>query len=460
MTDRVHAIVLAAGQGTRMKSARPKVLHAVGGKPMLGHVLDAASAAGIAQSHLVLGHGADQVRDWLATRAFEAPRSVIQQQQLGTAHAVSQAMPDVPDTALVVVLYGDVPLISAATLEALIAAAADGFALLTVSLDEPRGYGRILRDGQGRVTGIVEEKDATPEQRAIREVNTGLIAASARRLRRWLSHVGNDNANREYYLTDVVGLAARDGVTIRTINAATPEEVEGVNDPLQLARAERVYQRRNVERLQRDGLYLADPARFDLRGSLSIGRDVRVDIGCIIEGTVSLGDNVQIGPYCILRNVTIAANTKVDAYSVLDESQVGPGCVIGPYARLRPGTVLGNGVHIGNFVELKKTTVGDGSKANHLAYLGDAVIGARVNVGAGVITCNYDGANKFVTTIGDDAFIGTDSQLVAPVTIGRGAYIAAGSTIAKDAPDDQLTINRARDQRSLPWWVRPKKKSS
>lgn len=459
MTDRVHAIVLAAGQGTRMKSARPKVLHAVGGKPMLGHVLDATAAAGIEQAHLVLGHGADQVRAWLDTRSVEAPQSVIQQQQLGTAHAVSQAMPAVPDTALVVVLYGDVPLISAATLEALIAAAADGFALLTVTLDDPRGYGRILRDAHGRVTGIVEEKDATPEQRRIREVNTGLIAAPARRLRRWLGHVGNDNANREYYLTDVVGLAARDGVVIRTIGAGSAEEVEGVNDPLQLARAERVFQRRNAERLQREGLYLADPARFDLRGHLSIGRDVHIDVGCIVEGAVSLGDNVQVGPYCILRNVNVAAGTRIDAYSVLDDAQVGADCVIGPYARLRPGSVLGREVHIGNFVELKKTTVGDGSKANHLAYLGDAVIGARVNVGAGVITCNYDGASKFTTTIGDDAFIGTDSQLVAPVSIGRGAYIAAGSTIARDAPDDQLTINRAHNQRSLPHWQRPVKKS-
>ncbi len=457
MSDRVHAIILAAGQGTRMKSALPKVLHPVGGMPMLGHVLEAVDAAGIVQAHLVLGHGAEQVRAWLDTRPVEPPHSVIQQQQLGTAHAVSQAMPEVPDTALVVVLYGDVPLIAAATLQALIDAAADGFALLTVTLDEPRGYGRILRDPQGRVTGIVEEKDASPEQRAIREVNTGLIAAPARRLRRWLSHVGNDNANREYYLTDVVGLAARDGVAIRTIHAASPEEVEGVNDPLQLARAERVCQRRHVERLQREGLYLADPARFDLRGRLSIGRDVRIDVGCVIEGTVSLGDNVQVGPYCVLRNVNVAAGTRIEAYSMLDDAEVGTGCVVGPYARLRPGSVLGCDVHIGNFVELKKTTVGDGSKANHLAYLGDAVIGARVNVGAGVITCNYDGARKFTTTIGDDAFIGTDSQLVAPVTIGRGAYIAAGSTIAKDAPEDQLTINRARDQRSLAAWKRPRK---
>ena len=288
-------------------------------------------------------------------------------------------------------------------------------------------------------------------------MNTGLIAAPARRLRRWLSHVGNDNANREYYLTDVVGLAARDGVAIRAIQVASPEEVEGVNDPLQLARTERVCQRRHVERLQREGLYLADPARFDLRGRLSIGRDVRIDVGCVIEGTVSLGDDVKLGPYCVLRNVNVAAGTRIEAYSMLDDAEVGAGCVVGPYARLRPGSVLGRDVHIGNFVELKKTTVGDGSKANHLAYLGDAVIGARVNVGAGVITCNYDGARKFTTTIGDDAFIGTDSQLVAPVTIGRGAYIAAGSTIAKDAPEDQLTINRARDQRSLAAWKRPRK---
>lgn len=457
MSDRVHAIILAAGQGTRMKSARPKVLHAVGGKPMLGHVLDAAIDAGIGQAHLVLGHGAEQVRAWLETRPGAAPQAVIQAQQLGTAHAVGQALPAVPDTALVVVLYGDVPLISAATVQALIEAAQDGLALLTVTLDEPRGYGRILRDTAGRVTGIVEEKDASDAQRQIREVNTGLIAAPARRLRRWLAHVGNDNANREYYLTDVVGLAARDGVAIRTLQAASAAEVEGVNDPLQLARAERLYQRRQAERLQRDGLYLADPARFDLRGLLHIGRDVQIDIGCVIEGTVTLGDNVRIGPYCILRDVEVAAGTRIEAHSLLDDCRVGPGCVIGPYARLRPGTELGRDVHIGNFVELKKTTVGDGSKANHLAYLGDAVIGSRVNVGAGVITCNYDGAHKFTTTIGDDAFIGTDSQLVAPVRIGRGAYIAAGSTIAKDAPDDLLTINRARDQRSLPGWKRPRK---
>ncbi|GAC1622523.1 MAG: bifunctional UDP-N-acetylglucosamine diphosphorylase/glucosamine-1-phosphate N-acetyltransferase GlmU [Nevskia sp.] len=458
----VHAIVLAAGQGTRMKSALPKVLHRVGGEPMLGHVLAAAEAAGVTASHLVLGHGAEQVRSWLAARGRPAPRSVIQAQQLGTGHAVLQALPEIPDSALVIVLYGDVPLVSAATIRALIEAADQGLALVTVELDQPRGYGRILREttakgGAGRITGIVEENDATAAQRGIREINTGLMAAPAKRLKRWLSKVGNGNAKGEYYLTDVVGLAASDSVTISSVSAASAAEVEGVNDPAQLARAERLFQLRQVEALQRDGLYLADPARFDLRGSLKIGRDVRIDVGCVIEGVVELGDGVQIGPYCVLRDVRIADGTRVDAHSVLDEADVGRDCRIGPFARLRPGALLGNQVHIGNFVEIKKTTIGDGSKANHLAYVGDAVVGERVNIGAGVITCNYDGANKHTTVIGDDAFIGTDSQLVAPVTIGRGAYIAAGSTIAKDAPEDALTINRAREQRSFPGWKRPRR---
>lgn len=441
-----------------MKSALPKVLHRVGGEPMLGHVLAAAAEAGVTTSHLVLGHGAAQVQAWLAARAEPLPRTVVQGEQLGTGHAVLQAVPEIPDNALAIVLYGDVPLVSAATIRALIAAAGQGLALVTVELAQPRGYGRILRDGSGRITGIVEENDATPAQREIREINTGLLAAPAKRLKRWLSKVGNANAKGEYYLTDVVGLAARDGVTITSVGAGSAAEVEGVNDPLQLARAERLFQLGQVERLQRDGLYLADPARFDLRGRLTIGRDVRVDVGCVVEGRVELGDRVEIGPYCVLRNVTIGAGTRIDAHSVLDGAEVGASCSIGPFARLRPGALLGNGVHIGNFVEIKKSTIGDGSKANHLAYVGDAVVGERVNIGAGVITCNYDGANKHATIIGDDAFIGTDSQLVAPVTIGRGAYIAAGSTIAKDAPEDALTINRAREQRSFPGWKRPRKR--
>jgi bifunctional UDP-N-acetylglucosamine pyrophosphorylase/glucosamine-1-phosphate N-acetyltransferase len=459
MTASVHAIILAAGQGTRMKSARPKVLHAVGGTPMLGHVLKAAGAAGVEQPHIVLGHGAEAIRAWLATLGGEPPATVIQERQLGTAHAVLQALPEIPDSALVVVLYGDVPLVSAATVRAVLDASGQGLALVTVVLDEPRGYGRILRDGHGRVTGIVEENDANAAQRAIREVNTGLLAAPARRLKRWLSRVKADNAKGEFYLTDVVALAVADGVEVATVAAASAAEVEGVNDPVQLAQAERRYQSAQAERLQRDGLYLADPARFDLRGSLVFGRDVRIDLGCVLEGAVRLGDGVEIGPYCVLRDVSIGAGTRVHAHSVLEDSSIGADCSIGPFARLRPGAALADEVHVGNFVEIKKSTLGQGSKANHLAYVGDATIGARVNVGAGVITCNYDGANKFQTVVGDDVFIGSDSQLVAPVTIGRGAYIAAGSTIAKDAPEDLLTINRARDQRSLTGWKRPKKKS-
>lgn len=460
---KIHAIVLAAGQGTRMKSALPKVLHPVGGKPMLGHVLDAVSEAGVETSVLVLGHGAEQVRAWLGASGRGAVGTVLQEQQLGTAHAVQQAMPEVPDGALVLVLYGDVPLVTADTLRKLAAAAKDGMAVLSAVVPNPHGYGRILRDAPkngkpGRITGIVEEKDASAEQRAITEINTGLIAAQARRLKRWLSHVKNDNAKGEYYLTDVVELAVKDGVEVQGVTTANPDEAEGINDRQQLAQAERRFQWLKAERLMRDGLHLADPSRFDLRGSLDFGRDVFVDIGCVFEGIVELGDDVHIGPYSILRNVKIGSGTRVEAHSVLDEAEAGRDCRIGPFARLRPGAQLADSVHIGNFVEIKQSTVGEGSKANHLAYVGDAAVGARVNIGAGVITCNYDGANKHATIIGDDAFIGTDSQLVAPVIVGRGAYIAAGSTIAREAPEDALTICRAREQKSFPGWKRPVKK--
>jgi bifunctional UDP-N-acetylglucosamine pyrophosphorylase / glucosamine-1-phosphate N-acetyltransferase len=454
---KIHAIVLAAGQGTRMKSALPKVLHPVGGKAMLGHVLTAVHEAEIAASHLVLGHGAEQVRQWLAGIGDATVDTVLQEQQLGTAHAVQQALPQVPDSALVLILYGDVPLITADTLRRLAAAGKDGMAIVTAEPPDPFGYGRILRDAKGRVTGIVEEKDASPAERAVREVNSGFVAAQARRLKRWLSHVKNDNAKGEYYLTDVVGLAARDGVDVQTIKADY-QEVEGVNDRLQLAQAERSFQKLKAERLMRDGLHLADPSRFDLRGSLDFGKDVFVDVGCVFEGIIELGNNVHIGPYSMLRNVKLGSGTRVEAHSVLDEAEAGKDCRIGPFARLRPGAQLADQVHIGNFVEIKQSTVGEGSKANHLAYVGDATVGARVNIGAGVITCNYDGANKHATIIGDDAFIGTDSQLVAPVIVGRGAYIAAGSTIAKEAPEDALTICRAREQKSFPGWQRPVKK--
>jgi bifunctional UDP-N-acetylglucosamine pyrophosphorylase/glucosamine-1-phosphate N-acetyltransferase len=407
---------------------------------------------------VVLGHGAAQVQQWLGAAGGETVDTAIQEPQLGTAHAVQQVLPQVPDSALVLVLYGDVPLITAATLRRLIAAAKDGIALVTAQLPDPSGYGRIVRDAKNRITGIVEEKDATPEQRAITEINTGLMAAQARRLKRWLSHVKNDNAKGEYYLTDAVALAVQDGVEVQSVAAASLDEVEGVNDRVQLAQAERRYQRAQVDRLMREGLHLADPARFDLRGSLHAGRDVFIDVGCVLEGKVELGDDVQIGPYCVLRNVSLGAGTRVDAHSVLDSAEAGKDCRIGPFARLRPGAQLADRVHIGNFVEIKKSVLGEASKANHLAYIGDAAIGARVNIGAGVITCNYDGVNKHATIIGDDAFIGTDSQLVAPVIIGRGAYIAAGSTITKEAPEDALTICRAREQKSYAGWIKPVKK--
>jgi bifunctional UDP-N-acetylglucosamine pyrophosphorylase/glucosamine-1-phosphate N-acetyltransferase len=456
----LHVIILAAGQGTRMKSALPKVLHAVGGRPMLGHVVDTARAIGATTVHIVHGHGAASVREWFDHAFPEAGFAhwVMQAQQLGTAHAVSQAMPAVPDGATVLVLYADVPLISADTLRHLLDAAAQtGLALVTVELKNPAGYGRIVRNEEGRVRAIVEDKDANKRERTIREVNTGLLAADAGLLRRWLAKIGNDNAKHEFYLTDAIALAVGDGVNVRTISAANAAEVEGVNDRGQLAHLERVFQRRQAELLMRDGLALADPTRFDLRGTLRHGRDVAIDIGVVIEGSVELGDNVTIGPYCVLRNVRIGANTQVQPHSVLEDCVAGDNCRIGPFARLRPGTSLGRDAHVGNFVELKKSDIGDGAKVNHLAYLGDASVGARSNIGAGVITCNYDGASKHQTVIGADVFVGSDVQLVAPVTVGDGATIGAGSTITKEVPPGGLTVCRAREQKTHATWKRPVK---
>lgn len=452
----LHAVILAAGQGTRMRSAVPKVLHEVAGQPMLGHVLAAAQQAQAVQAHVVLGHAAEAVQSWIESWP-SAVKTVLQAQQLGTAHALQQAMPQVPDDAMVVVLYGDVPLITADTVQRLAAAAASGLALVTATLEQPRGYGRILRDAAGHITGIVEDKDATPPQRDIREINTGLLAAPAARLRGWLSRIGNDNASGEYYLTDAVALAVADGVAVQSVTAASVDEIEGVNDRAQLAAAERRYQRAQSRRLMAEGLQLLDPERFDLRGRLQFGRDVCIDIGCVVEGDVRLGDGVRVGPYSVLRDVSIGAGTRVEAHCVLERADVGAGCAIGPFARLRPGAALGAGVHIGNFVEIKNSQLGDGAKANHLAYVGDADVGARSNIGAGVITCNYDGAHKHRTVIGADVFVGSDSQLVAPVTVGDRAYIAAGSTIFRDAPADALTVSRAREQRSIPGWQRPRK---
>ena len=455
----LHLVILAAGQGTRMNSARPKVLHPVGGKPMLGHVLDAGQAVGAAAVHVVHGHGAEAVQAWVIAHypGIEAPRWVHQAEQLGTGHAVAQAAPAIPDDACLLVAYGDVPLIRPETLRALATAAGDGLAVVTVRLDDPAGYGRIVRDEAGAIRAIVEDKDATPAQRQITEVNTGLIAAPARYFKPWLARIGNDNRKGEYYLTDVVGFAVADGVPVTAVAAADADEVEGVNDRLQLARAERVYQRRQADALMRAGVALADPARFDLRGSLTAGRDVEIDVGCLFEGSVSLADGVRIGPYCVLRDVTLGAGAEVAAHSVLEGVVAGAAVHIGPFARLRPGTRLADRARIGNFVETKQAVVGEGSKINHLSYVGDATLGQGVNVGAGTITCNYDGVNKHATVIGDGAFIGSNSSLVAPVTVGEQATIGAGSVITKDAPAGQLTVARGK-QLSLASWQRPTKK--
>jgi len=460
-TAPLHCVVLAAGKGTRMKSDLPKVLQPLAGRPLLAHVLAACQGLAPAAVHVVYGHGAEQVRAWgEATGNERALHWVLQARQNGTAHAVQQAMPGVPDEAVVLVLYGDVPLTPPETLSALVQGGRRGLALLTVELEDPTGYGRILRDRAGKVKGIVEHKDAKPAQRRIREVNTGLMAMPAKRLRRWLDKVGNDNASGEFYLTDIVALAVRDKLTVTAVAADSATDVAGVNDKIQLAALERELQRRQAEAQLRAGVTLADPARFDLRGSLVCGTDVSIDVGCVFEGQVELGDRVQIGPHCVLRNVRLGAGTRVDAHSVLEDCAAGTEVRIGPFARLRPGAQLANDVHIGNFVEVKNTMLGEGSKANHLAYLGDGTVGSGVNIGAGTIFCNYDGANKHRTTIGDDAFIGSDTQLVAPVTVGKGATIAAGSTITKDVPAGGLTLCRAREQKTYASWQRPQKGGS
>ena len=437
-----------------MYSALPKVLHLLAGKPLARHVLETARQLQPEKLVVVYGHGGEQVRSALAADDLAW---ALQAAQLGTGHALAQALPALSDAAQTLVLYGDVPLISEASLRRLLAAGQDGVAILTVELDDPTGYGRIVRDPTGRVACIVEEKDADADEKAIREVNTGIMALPTAHLREWLAALKNDNAQGEYYLTDLVALAVAAGVPVHTAAAATEWEVLGVNNKLQLAQLERQYQSMLAERLLLAGVRLADPARIDVRGSLTHGRDVFIDVGCVFEGEVELGDGVEIGPYCVLRNVSLAAGCRVAAYCHFDGATVGADAVLGPYARLRPGAELGPEVHIGNFVEVKKSTIGARSKANHLAYIGDAEIGQRVNIGAGTITCNYDGVNKHKTVIEDDAFIGSDSQLVAPVTVGRGATLGAGTTLTKNAPPDALTVSRAK-QLSLSSWERPKPK--
>jgi bifunctional UDP-N-acetylglucosamine pyrophosphorylase / glucosamine-1-phosphate N-acetyltransferase len=454
MSAPLHVIVLAAGEGKRMKSALPKVLQKIAGVPMLTHVIASARALGPAGIHMVYGHGGDQVRQAFA----HAPdlHWAEQAQQLGTGHAVLQAMPGVPDDARVLVLYGDVPLIRSATLQRLLDAPGR-LAVLAAELEDPAGYGRIVRDAQGRVAAIVEHKDASDEQREIRIVNTGVIAADAGALKRWLSNLSNSNAQGEYYLTDVFAMAAHEYAGAEIAIAEDPIETEGANDPWQLAQLERAFQLREVRALCAAGARFADVNRVDVRGEVTVGRDVEIDANVIFEGRVTLGDGVRIGPFCRLKDAELGAGTDVRAHCDIDGARTDGATIIGPFARLRPGTVLADGVHIGNFVETKNAKIGLGSKANHLTYLGDAVIGAGVNVGAGTITCNYDGANKFNTIIEDGAFIGSNAALVAPVRIGKEATIGAGSVICKDAPDGKLTIARAK-QVTLDGWQRPTKK--
>jgi bifunctional UDP-N-acetylglucosamine pyrophosphorylase / glucosamine-1-phosphate N-acetyltransferase len=451
----LNVVVLAAGQGKRMHSDLPKVLHALGGRSLLGRVVDTARALGAAKIVVVYGHGGEQVR-----RAFADDAGldwVEQKEQRGTAHAVLQAVPRLDRDADVLVLYADVPLIQTGSLKRLLEASRNGLGVMTAFAQDATGYGRIVRDAGGRVVRIVEEKDATAAERAIREWNTGLMATSAARLKGWLARVKNDNAQKEYYLTDVIGLAVGDGLVVQSVHPDYPWEVDGVNSKKQLADLERIHQRRQADRLMEAGVTLADPARFDLRGTLSCGRDVSIDVNCVFEGTVRLGDRVRIGPNCILKNVSVGSDTEINPFSLLDEASVGERCRIGPYARLRPGAALAEDVHIGNFVEIKNSRIKNGSKANHLAYVGDSELGAGVNIGAGTITCNYDGANKNRTIIEDEVFVGSNSTLVAPVTIARGSYIGAGSTISKDTPAGQLTVARAK-QVSIPAWKPAKKK--
>jgi len=441
-----------------MHSDLPKVLHPLAGKALLGHVLDTARAIGATEICVVYGHGGEQVR-----AALDAPDLTWarQEPQLGTGHAVLQALPHLavavsPAPTFTLVLYGDVPLTRASTLQRLIAAAGkDKLALLTANVDNPKGYGRIVRV-KGEVKRIVEEKDADDAERAIREINTGILVAPTAALARWLPGLGNRNAQGEYYLTDIVALAVAEGMPVVTAHPDAAWETEGVNSKVQLAALERVHQSNIAAALLEAGVTLADPARIDVRGELLCGREVAIDVNCVFEGRVELGDGVSIAANCVLKNCRIGSGAKIAPFCHIDDAVVGPDDLIGPYARLRPGAELGRDVHVGNFVEVKNSTIADHSKANHLAYIGDATIGSRVNVGAGTITCNYDGANKFRTVIEDDAFIGSDTQLVAPVTVGRGATLGAGTTLTRDAPPDQLTVSRAR-QFSIPGWKRPVK---
>ncbi|PJE40921.1 MAG: bifunctional N-acetylglucosamine-1-phosphate uridyltransferase/glucosamine-1-phosphate acetyltransferase [Pseudomonas sp.] len=446
-------VILAAGQGTRMRSALPKVLHPVAGKAMLGHVIDTARLLKPQGIHVVIGHGAELVRERLAADDLNF---VLQSEQLGTGHAVAQALPAL-SAERVLILYGDVPLIEVETLQRLLQQVSEQqLGLLTVNLNDPTGYGRIVRDEQGVVKAIVEHKDASAEQRLIREGNTGILAVPGKKLGDWLGRLSNSNAQGEYYLTDVIAMAVTDGLVVATEQAADEMEVLGANDRIQLSQLERHYQYRAARRLMVQGVTLIDPARFDLRGEATVGRDVSIDINVILEGQVVIEDGVQIGPNCVIKNSILRKGAIVKANSHLEGAEVGEGADCGPFARLRPGSELGAKAHVGNFVELKNAKLGEGAKAGHLSYLGDAEIGARTNIGAGTITCNYDGANKFKTVMGEDVFIGSNSALVAPVTLGNRATTGAGSVITGDVPDNTLAVGRAK-QRNIEGWKRPVK---
>jgi bifunctional UDP-N-acetylglucosamine pyrophosphorylase/glucosamine-1-phosphate N-acetyltransferase len=452
----VSVVILAAGQGKRMHSDLPKVLQPLAGRPLLAHVLAAARALEPAAIHVVYGHGGDEVKAAFAGQSDL--KWALQSRQLGTGHAVLQALPSIPDDHQVVVALGDVPLVSTRTLQRLVKDSADGdLALLTAVVDDPTGYGRVIRDERGEVERIVEDKDATDDERRVNEVNTGLMAFGARALRGFLAKLDNDNAQGEYYLTDVIARAVEAGTKVQGTVIASPTEVLGINDRAQLAIAERTLQRGIAQDLMSRGVTFADPERVDVRGELSVGRDVFIDVGAVFEGVCELGDRVRIEPYCVIANSKLGAGTVVHPHSVITDALAGPDCEIGPFARLRPGANLVNDVKVGNFVEVKKSTIAEGSKVNHLSYIGDTEIGRNANVGAGTITCNYDGANKHKTTIGDRAFIGSGTMLVAPVTIGADATIGAGSTITKDAPPGELTLERSK-QTTVTGWQRPKKK--
>lgn len=458
----IDVVVLAAGQGSRMKSQLPKVLHPIAGKPMLAHVLDSAKAVQADKLHIVIGHGAEKVE-----QAFADDDSIswaLQAEQKGTGHAVMMALDSLAAKGTTLILYGDVPLTKPETLQALIDLATDQqLGLLTVTMQDSTGYGRIVRDGAGKVTSIVEHKDANPEQLAIKEVNTGILAVPTARLHEWLPTLSNDNAQGEYYLTDVIAMAVDAGLTVETLQPEFEQETYGVNNRQQQAELERWYQARLVEELMVQGVTVFDPARLDIRptranGKVVVGKDVVIDINVILEGDVELGDGVVIGPNCVIKNSTLAAGTRVEAFSHIDDALVAESCVIGPYARLRPGANLANQVKVGNFCEVKKANIGEGSKVNHLTYIGDAEIGKDVNIGAGTITCNYDGVNKFKTEISDGAFIGSNSSLVAPVKVGNNATVAAGSTVTKEVEDENLAVARGK-QRNISSWQRPVKKA-